>query len=385
VYPEAPLESRKSKVKNAFVSKLALLATVTLACVGIAELVIRIALPQSLSIWSHTRDGLVIHRAHIRGHMTPDGVRVDTNSIGMRDDEHARTASPDTFRILLFGDSFMEALQVDWEDTLAARLAARLNEARDQEIEILNASVSGWGTDDQLTYYLRKGRAFDPDLILVGVTLHNDVADNLLFEFHGVEDGALVERPIEEIPIHTYARLQVQEWLASSSHLYRLLVGSFRAQSVRAGAMALSQHVSELVRRVPSDRVQVGWAVTTELLDKMHEAADAGGAEMAVFLIPLAIQVTEGRLDAFLAGTRLGPSDISLEAPQEIMSNWGETRGVKVIDLLPDFRAWAAEHDADPYLLVDGHWSEDGHELGAEVVARELIGSGLIRGMPASR
>ena len=358
--------------------KLVLLGLSTLMALAIAEIGVRIAMPQTLSIWSHMRDGQVVHRPNIRGHMTTLGRRIDTNSIGMRDVEHPDTPEPGTYRVLLLGDSFMEAMQVEWSDTLAAQLAVRLKGIGPERIEIVNASVSGWGTDDQLIYFRRIAHAWAPDLILVGMTLHNDVSDNLALEFHDFQAGRIVERPETRIELPTWQRLQVQEWLASNSHLYRFSVGTLRARQVASGAKALNRHLIDLVRKNPSERLDAGWAITHQLLDALHADGRAIGADLAVFLIPLAIQVTDDRLADFLEGAGLAPSELDLERPQRLMRAWGERAGVEVIDLLPAFRDWTRETGRDPYLLVDGHWDERGHTLGARIVASELESRSLL-------
>jgi hypothetical protein len=69
----------------------------------------------------------------------------------------------------------MEAYQVKFADALISVRERRLNEVIDRPVEVVNASVSGWGTDDELTYLTRHGIRFQPDLVLVGMTLHNDV------------------------------------------------------------------------------------------------------------------------------------------------------------------------------------------------------------------
>lgn len=365
------------------VPKLLLLGLSTLFALVVAEIGVRIAMPQTLSIWSHMRDGQVVHRPDIRHHVTPLGRRIDTNAVGMRDVDHPIAPEPGTYRILLFGDSFMEAMQVDWPDTLAAQLAERLDGAADQRIEIVNASVSGWGTDDQLTYFRRVARDWAPDLILIGMTLHNDVSDNLALEFHDFRDGRIRARPATSIPAPTWQRLQVQEWLASSSHLYRLAVGTLRARSVASGALALNRHVTELVRKAPSDRILAGWAMTHQLLEAFRDEGRAIDAELAVFLIPLAIQVTDARLDSFREASGLAASDLDLRRPQAIMLEWGRRAGVEVIDLLPGFRRWTGETGHDPYLLEDGHWDERGHALGARLVAQALRERALLGERPS--
>lgn len=48
-----------------------------------------------------------------------------------------------------------------------------------------------------------------PDGILLMMTLHNDVADNSLLEFHTLEAGKLVARPVEPMPWPKYASVDV--------------------------------------------------------------------------------------------------------------------------------------------------------------------------------
>jgi hypothetical protein len=369
-------------MKSAALKAFALVLSTTFCVLG-AELAVRIVVPQTLSIWSYTRDGIVIHQRNVRGHVTPAGRRLDTNSDGMRDIEHPTAKPPGTYRILLMGDSFMEAVQLDWEQTLAALLDERLNAAPETvtRIEVINASVSGWGTDDQRTYYLRYGREFDPDLVLIGMTLHNDLFDNLAMRFSVVDDGRLIDRPREEIPGPLWIRMKIQEWLASHSHLYRLISGTLHAEAVRAGGQQLRHDLSELVRATPSPKVQRGWAMTLGLLDRFDEEVHDDGGELAVFLIPLLVQIDADVLRGYLEEMELEPSQLDLDGPQRTMREWGRERGVAVFDLLPEFRE-ASKHET-LYLEADGHWNERGHELGARLVARDLIAAGLVPTTPA--
>ena len=115
-----------------------------------------------------------------------------------------------------------------------------------------------------------------------------------------------------------------------------------------------------------------GWSLTHSLLDRVHGLAAKQGADFAVFLIPLVYSVVDARLEGFLSANRLGPTEIDLLRPQRLMKRWGERRNVQVIDLQPEFHAWAESQSSNPYGTRDGHWNEDGHRLAAEQVAREL-------------
>ena len=57
-----------------------------------------------------------------------------------------------------------------------------------KRIEVINAGVSGWGTDDELRYLTEYGLKYQPDLVVVAMTLHNDISDNLRQDWHRVPE-----------------------------------------------------------------------------------------------------------------------------------------------------------------------------------------------------
>ncbi|MCC6420112.1 MAG: hypothetical protein IT429_17900, partial [Gemmataceae bacterium] len=76
--------------------------------------------------------------------------RVRFNQLGLRDPRDSYAKPDGTFRILLLGDSFMEAVQVEQHETTAAVLEARLRAARPGlNVEVINTGVAGWGTGIQ--------------------------------------------------------------------------------------------------------------------------------------------------------------------------------------------------------------------------------------------
>lgn len=92
----------------------------------------------------------------------------EINSWGMRDKEYTLKKSPDTFRILLLGDSITENGM--WSDYVEEKL----NTAG--KYEILNCGVRGWGLFQYREYLKNKGMQFNPDYVLIGLCL-NDVGE----------------------------------------------------------------------------------------------------------------------------------------------------------------------------------------------------------------
>jgi hypothetical protein len=356
----------------------ALVLLATGVAVAGAEVGLRLFFPQDLGIWYADAGGLMLHWPGRSTYLSRFGQWAHINSAGMRDREHSVEKRPGVYRILVLGDSFMEALQVPFEASFPSRLEAELAGRWGRPVEVVNASVSGWGTDAQLEYLARYGLTLRPDLILVGMTLHNDISDNLREEFHRLVDGVLVARGGARPSLWQRATLDAKAFLASRSQLYQLGLKYWRSGRVRQEAGSLSNHVAELFRTATTARTSRGWEVTHRLLEEVVQRGHEMGAEVAVVLIPLAIQMSDEAFDVFLRQQGLPAGEVSKDRPQAIMRAWGDRQHLAVIDLLPEFRQWSAQPRRILYLEADGHWSEDGHRLAAGAVAREIERLGVL-------
>ena len=118
---------------------------------------------------------------------------VSTNSFGLRGPEpQARDARP---RIVVLGDSMTFGHGVAGEETYAVRLAERFAEEGDA-VEVINAGVRGYSTDQSFALYTKRLRALRPDLVVFG-HYHNDVEENLfqaLYRYDGTRLTAMDPR-----------------------------------------------------------------------------------------------------------------------------------------------------------------------------------------------
>ena len=94
--------------------------------------------------------GLVSNVSNVYSKWANQVYKISTNSLGFRDSISRNISNrSDNYRILLIGDSFTEALGVDWNDSFAGILFNRLE---NRGIEILNAGVIGYSPR---IYYLK--------------------------------------------------------------------------------------------------------------------------------------------------------------------------------------------------------------------------------------
>ena len=105
-------------------------------------------------------------------------VPVRISQQGLRDVEHARDKPPGIWRVLILGDSFVEAMHVPLEATLGRQLEAMLRGSSAAAVEVISAGVSGYGTASEVLFFEQEGRHYQPDLVVLAFYPGNDVKNN---------------------------------------------------------------------------------------------------------------------------------------------------------------------------------------------------------------
>jgi len=100
--------------------------------------------------------------------------RGSSNRLGFRDRDHVLTKPDGTYRILVLGDSIADGIFVpEYGDTFPALMEGFLQEAG-HSVEVINMSVSGYNTSQEVEILKAKGIQFQPDMVLVAYCL-NDI------------------------------------------------------------------------------------------------------------------------------------------------------------------------------------------------------------------
>ncbi|MFP6621168.1 MAG: GDSL-type esterase/lipase family protein [Pirellulaceae bacterium] len=116
---------------------------------------------------------------------TTIGQPLSINSRGLRDREYSDEKPPGTRRILVLGDSYTWGYGVGDKEIYTEVLETLLQE-KYPHYEIINAGVSGWGTDQQYLFLLQEGLNYSPDLVIVAHFI-NDLDEILQTESYGLQ------------------------------------------------------------------------------------------------------------------------------------------------------------------------------------------------------
>lgn len=103
---------------------------------------------------------------------TTFGQPLSINSKGLRDREYSYTKPRGTRRILVLGDSYTWGYGVGNRSIYTEVMEDKL--LKEGSWQVLNAGVSGWGTDQQYLFLKEEGFRYDPDIVVVSFFFGND-------------------------------------------------------------------------------------------------------------------------------------------------------------------------------------------------------------------
>lgn len=319
-------------------------------------------------------------------------VPVQINSRGLRDVEHAVAKPAGTERILLLGDSFVEALHVPLEKSVGRLLEADLNRAAaPRRVEVVSAGVSGYGTAAEVLFFESALRNYRPDVVVLMFYPGNDVKNNsptledTLVPVYDA-DGKLLK-------IQGERKTAARGWraLLARSKAYRfarqLLLtrqpglaerlmkwGLLSRQAVRTAPQREGMPVDYGVyATTPSPEWDDAWRRTEANLDRLSRAVSAVGARFVVAVLSSREQVYPQAWEEILAahpGMRQRSWDH--DAPQTRVAAWAAAHTVPCLLLAPKFREEARKSAALLHYRNDGHWTPEGHRLAATVIEQFL-------------
>ena len=310
-------------------------------------------------------------------------VRVRTNSLGFRGDDPELPKPNDVRRVVVLGDSFISALQVEDHETMCSQLEERLNEsANNTHWEVLNFGVTGSGTADQHVRYLRTLRTLDPDVVLVGFGMGTDPVDNNphlsnspLVHYDFDEQGGLKLVPESTVSaeasnfLNQTCRLYV--WQKSTSN--RLI------KSARNQAGWFDKRDRIYLDPAPEE-IEYSWRLTEAILKKFRDDVVRDGVEFHAVTIPSSREIYRDLLTELEnSGRQAGlTEEFNRDVPLQRISEICERNDVSLIPLEHAFRtaAPAANSEIEEQKLFfngHGHMNVEGNRIAAETIAKYLL------------
>lgn len=317
------------------------------------------------------------------------------NSKGLRERELPYEKPPRTGRVLMLGDSFVEAVQVEAGQTVSSRLEGLLNEGG-ARAEVINGGVGGFGTAQAWLFFRDEGYRYSPDLVLLVVYLGNDVRNNssrldndvrLRTEpyFALESDGSLRQLDLS-------AKRAPRE--GAGDQLKRVLRASALFNVFETGVLEKldgDEDVEEGYSWSKNERVfqarytrdwEEAWEITEALLAQVKREVEGRGGRLVLVAAPSDLQVRPADWERILRENSLPAKDFDLEKPNRLLAEIAGRQMLPLIDLLPEFRRAEAASAGGLFFRQNRHWTPEGHQVAAAVIRDELRRLGLT---PAAR
>ncbi len=342
---------------------------------------------------------------------------LETNANAQRDEPRSYQTPPNTYRIMMTGDSFVASLQTPLKDTFVKVTENRLNDKANlfapessklgasnlvltnMQIEVLNGGTGGYGTDQTLRWFRQSGIKYNPDVVLLVVFLGNDIADND-FElwalagsiappkpFFILEDGELVDKgrigiSTEISGDQTFNILAVRRFLYKHSQLFSFISSmlprleghpTFQAMMRLLGMGGSGKsynHTYDIFTESPPSQWERAWQLTEKLILTMKEEVEANNASFQVVLIPHPVQVHQDWWQARLAlYPAMSETEWDLTYPNTRLSHLCEDNYIPYLDLQPLLVDYVHDTQSYIYYRSDGHFTPEGNHVVGEMIA----------------
>jgi len=264
------------------------------------------------------------------------------NSKGYRGKEYPLEKKEGVFRIVIIGDSMSFGYGVNDEETYAALIDKSI-----PNVEVINLSVSGYGTDQELLRLQKQGFDFKPDLVILQIT-DNDFIDIMRpFRYERAKPYFIIENEnlvLKNVPVkndNEYAKayfsevlpLPFREWLSWNSYAYVFINQKYLRLAESLHSRAKSKEAGyNLIKKPVQEYDPEAIKLFSAIVQKISKELNARGIQGIAF-----------HCDKVLSETGV-INNISLP----------------LIDLYPAFTEKAKEVKLT---LPDGHWNAEGHRF----------------------
>lgn len=342
--------------------------------------------------------GYTIHRANVDEYLsspeTGQPVHMKTNQEGFIGNNYSIEKPANTVRLAIFGDSFTEGIQIDFEKTFAYLLEKNLNQKNQSlKYEVMNFAVGGTGTMESVLLYEYYAKKYQPDLAIL-FFFENDFENNQFYlgERGKIIAGAGNDPAWTEIPqSNANFKQDRQDWRAKLLRNSRFIQWIDRVVRTNPILFRLSTKIGlhhqgplgegeadiptgQFIFQLPlQENYQEVFELTKDIINLFNQQAKRNKTKFALVYLPMAIQVDERLWQKTLAeNPDLKNYQWDLQQPNNYLKRISQENQIPFLDFAAELIPYYQSHSADEFLYLhrDGHFNELGHQLVAQEVQK---------------
>ncbi len=280
------------------------------------------------------------------------------NNVGWNSIHDYSNSKPDsTLRIAVIGDSFIEALQVDVDESypilLERALQANLPCAAYNQIEVYNFGFSGAPLSQYLNIMRYVAKEYRPDVYIINIYPVNDLDESLadytpdayvyFMTYRRNAQGGFEEVPPSPVTPSKLRRLMM------NSALVRYVYGNLQISALYTRLVRAESPILDLEGQLT--------ALVRYIFGEYQRIAQENGSRLLLVM----------DADRYTIYGDAAPSQ-RIALGSHITTQVSQQVGIDLIDLTDTFTQDFQEHGKRFEFSIDDHWNERGHALTSQVV-----------------
>lgn len=299
-------------------------------------------------------------------------IAVKADRFGLRNPDSVYDAS--SSKCLVLGDSFVEALNTEMDQSFVARLN-QLSTTAKPGLVFINGGVSGYANWQS---FLLMGKLYPwvkPETVILMVYLGNDLRDNYLIKQAAVSQIKEILKGSQDANLAVVPSRRLKAWLRNNfiekSKVLKILYAYLEV--LRQGfspAMRYDYFSFETYRNNPKPFVQEAVKNTEFILGAFKIYCYRNNMRLAVIVFPSKEQL-EGKLVSnsnedtlIIKDLSCDPDGYSLDRPRRYYSDICARLGIRFYDLTPIFK----QSKETKLFGQDEHWTAAGQKEAASFV-----------------
>ena len=301
-------------------------------------------------------------------HIAPYGdfnVTVSINSYGLRDYE--RSVDKNAKRVLVMGDSMTYGYGVEMNESYPKQLEKLLK--RSGNYQVFNSGfANSYSVDNYYLYLKNYGlEKFQPDVIVLGFFVYNDISDISLNKwtvdenklpikiesnYYSVDEQSRLRSAKRTLPILKNSAVKnIYDFLLANSHLF-VFVKTTIASRV---AISSSNRVFDINY---NEKLEEDWNSNKKLLLAINLLTKENNIKFIIVVIPVQFQIDDALWEQY---TKRVGNQIDRRKPNELLLSFGKENNITVIDTYDSL--YRAQKEISLFLPIDGHLNSEGNRV----------------------
>ncbi len=318
------------------------------------------------------------------------------NSKGFLTEELAYKKTEGKYRIVALGDSFGVGV-VPYEHQYLRLLANDLSNSWNNNVELINLSVSSIGPKIYRDIFFLEGQKYQPDLVLISFFVGNDfIDDQAIFEYHPNLKAKNDNLSTEKKQIFNSKIAQLIKGLVDNRRLQNAsarivdkdtrgdILGTYTGEGkdqYNPEDQTLGKKTYEMIL---NDKLGQEFNISVDSLSRKNkydpiainnikeikQQSMSIGAETIVIIIPDELQLNDSLWNEGVARTGIDPHYLDRRSPQLRLIEALEKENIKYIDLLSEMSS--SSDSANFYQPADTHFNIKGNAEAARIISSYL-------------